>query len=178
MGASSPRSCSLPIAFLTPIPHSIQKNLCKWYSADPSLVPAIHPRKLERASTPPPAAVETPSTPDQAIKAIEAYPTPSTPSIPAPVAKLEVPLVPARQMVFPSTSNGLTAGAMKARLGKKLKSVHLVLKSRALADWVICYRGNIYLNALEMEELTAEWAPYRSVACWYLWSITDGTGDP
>lgn len=38
-------------------------------------------------------------------------------------------------------------------------------------------RGNIYLTPTEMEELTSEWAPYRSVACWYLWSITDGTGD-
>ncbi|KAL8292219.1 hypothetical protein RQP46_001685 [Phenoliferia psychrophenolica] len=148
----------------------IQKNLCKWYSADPSLVPAIHPRKLERAATPPPVvatkAEETPSTPVQSTSAAVAYPTPSTPSIlalkaddvPAPVPKLAVP-PPARQMVFPTTSNNLTAAAMKARLNKKLK-------------------GNIYLNPLEMEELTIEWAPYRSVACWYLWSITDGTGDP
>ncbi|GAA5901024.1 hypothetical protein JCM6882_006004 [Rhodosporidiobolus microsporus] len=61
---------------------------------------------------------------------------------------------------FPETSNGLTPGILKARLnGKKLK-------------------GNIYLSPQEMEELTASWRPYRSVACWYLWSLSDGTGDP
>ncbi|BGP19225.1 hypothetical protein JCM10213_007040 [Rhodosporidiobolus nylandii] len=60
---------------------------------------------------------------------------------------------------FPETSNNLTPGVLKARLnGKKLK-------------------GNIYLTPQEMEELTAAWKPYRSVACWYLWSISDGTGD-
>ncbi|GAA5821734.1 hypothetical protein JCM11251_000997 [Rhodosporidiobolus azoricus] len=62
--------------------------------------------------------------------------------------------------VFPETSNGLTPGVLKARLnGKKLK-------------------GNIYLTPQEMEELTEAWKPYRSIACWYLWSLSDGTGDP
>ncbi|GAA5887947.1 hypothetical protein JCM5296_001506 [Sporobolomyces johnsonii] len=55
---------------------------------------------------------------------------------------------------FPETSNGLTPAILKSRLsGKKIK-------------------GN-YLLPQEMEELTAPWRPYRSVAMWYLWSLTD-----
>ncbi|GAA5971435.1 hypothetical protein JCM21900_003950 [Sporobolomyces salmonicolor] len=55
---------------------------------------------------------------------------------------------------FPETSNGLTPAILKSRLsGKKIK-------------------GN-YLLPKEMEELTAPWRPYRSVAMWYLWSLTD-----
>ncbi|KAM0751658.1 DNA glycosylase [Meredithblackwellia eburnea MCA 4105] len=148
----------------------IQKNLCKWYSADPSLVPAIHPRKLVvRGRTPEVSesqSSEIPSTPETSCstaKLVEAYPTPSTPSIAdikaadvhVPSKNAEVPQVSTKEMVFPKTSNNLTPALMKARLNKKIK-------------------GNIYLSPTEMEELTAEWAPYRSVACWYLWSITDG----
>ncbi|KAK4700799.1 hypothetical protein P7C70_g5443, partial [Phenoliferia sp. Uapishka_3] len=138
----------------------IQKNLCKWYSADPSLTPSIHPRKLlqskskveERASTPPLQLQEEPVTPvGKGRNGMEAYPTPSSPVKEAEVVVKVKQEEEARkiervkEMVFPPTSNNLDAKAMKARLGKKLK-------------------GNIYLSPKEMEELTEEWRPFRSVA--------------
>lgn len=56
--------------------------------------------------------------------------------------------------VFPETSNGLTPQILKNRLaGKKIKGA--------------------YLTPTEMQELMKPWEPYRSIACWYLWSVTD-----
>jgi len=59
-----------------------------------------------------------------------------------------------QEFVFPETSNGLTPMVLKNRLsGKKIKGA--------------------YLTPVEMEELMKPWEPFRSVACWYLWSVTD-----
>ncbi|KAK4048964.1 hypothetical protein OIO90_005599 [Microbotryomycetes sp. JL221] len=167
----------------------IQKALCRWYSEDPHSAPAIHARKQQRQTTPSPAP---PSTLAQASKfetpksrlPADSYPTPSTPSnglnvedqepienlravgaVDVPVEEpvmpeTAVPEPPINPFVFPETSNNLTPGVLKARLGgKKLK-------------------GNIYLAPQEMEELMKPFEPYRSIACWYLWAVTDGTGDP
>ncbi|KAM0791901.1 hypothetical protein ACM66B_004155 [Microbotryomycetes sp. NB124-2] len=164
----------------------IQKSLCRWYSDDPHSTPAIHARKKQREATPPPPSSNSadvePKTPASKPDRVTSYPTPSTPSnnveeketienlravgavdvpLEEPVTpRAAVPEPPKNPFVFPETSNNLTPGVLKARLaGKKLK-------------------GNIYLTPTEMEELMAPLEPYRSVACWYLWALTDGTGDP
>ncbi|KAI5478193.1 DNA-3-methyladenine glycosylase II [Pseudohyphozyma bogoriensis] len=147
----------------------LQKGLCKWYTS----APAINPRKLAqngRQTTPPPSA-----TPSQA-----AYPTPSSPAavgdhkaamevleavgdVELPEEKVVESVVEEEkgegmEVVFPETTSGLTQGVLKSRLaGKKLK-------------------GNMYLSPQEMEELTEAWKPYRSVGCWYLWSLVDAPG--
>lgn len=163
-------SLSAPSTSTKQLETGIQKGLCKWYSSDAI---DIHSRKL----SPLPASTEPPSTPKaKSMAAVDSYPTPSTPSLFVDKAEEEEIVPPPSQFVFPTTSNGLSPSSMKSRLnGKKLKCVrshHIFLTS---LNWK--RRGNIYLTPTEMEELTSEWAPYRSVACWYLWSITDGTGD-
>ncbi|BGP50817.1 hypothetical protein JCM10450v2_006743 [Rhodotorula kratochvilovae] len=190
---ASKRADVLPVGDL-----GIQKNLCRWFSHDPLLTPAIHPAKLAPASPTKLAssagAVHPPPTPGRARDEDEgeqvvsaAHPEGDNEGEGAGVAKLaalggaEVETeqvvdldavvdgaevdgaveeeVKGGEFVFPETTNGLTPGVLKARLGgKKLK-------------------GNIYLTPKEMEELTAAWRPYRSIACWYLWSLSDGTGD-
>ncbi|POY76284.1 hypothetical protein BMF94_0479 [Rhodotorula taiwanensis] len=192
----------------------IQKNLCKWFSQDPSYAPSIHPRKLAGASPTKLASSESaqgrnesesPQKPSRSEKAGSKSQEEEVADAPATVpserahegegagigklgamggAAVEQELVldldrpdegvkqedeagdddkdDAKEVefVFPETSNNLTPAILRSRLnGKKLK-------------------GNIYMTPGEMEEMTAAWSPYRSVACWYLWSITDGTGDP
>ncbi|GAA5821014.1 hypothetical protein JCM3770_004471 [Rhodotorula araucariae] len=198
---ASKRADVLPVGDL-----GIQKNLCRWFSHDPSIAPSIHPAKLAPASptklASSAAAVHPPPTPGRVPDGVEEEEEVASAATPqangedggAGVEKLaalgsaEVELgqvvdldsvgedaemaggeeaggimeeekVKGGDFVFPETSNGLTPGVLKARLsGKKLK-------------------GNIYLTPKEMEELTAAWRPYRSIACWYLWSLSEGTGD-
>ncbi|GAA6025571.1 hypothetical protein JCM10207_002708 [Rhodosporidiobolus poonsookiae] len=166
----------------------IQKNLCRWFSHDPSLAPSIHPRKLAPASPTKLGATESaqvpPSPSPAAVEfASAADPTGDSEGQGVGVGKLaemgaadvereavvdlnqpedgdEAETVDASGFTFPETSSGLTPGVLKSRLGgKKLK-------------------GGMYLSPTEMAELTEAWRPYRSVACWYLWSLSDGTGDP
>ncbi|GAA5853627.1 hypothetical protein JCM8547_007390 [Rhodosporidiobolus lusitaniae] len=202
---SAKRQDVLPVGDL-----GIQKNLCRWYSQDPSLSPSIHPRKLvpatpsKLASSPsdavPPLPSPSPSPKkrggkkDAEEEVVEMFASAADPTGDkdgegvgvGKLAALGVAEVEAEKVVdldvgeegmkeeegeqadeggeitfvFPETSNGLTPAVLKSRLnGKKLK-------------------GNLYLSPKEMEELTAPWAPYRSVACWYLWSLSDGTGEP
>jgi DNA-3-methyladenine glycosylase II len=35
------------------------------------------------------------------------------------------------------------------------------------------YNGGRKLSDRRTEELAERWSPYRSVACWYLWRVTD-----
>ncbi|GAA5988903.1 hypothetical protein JCM10908_006219 [Rhodotorula pacifica] len=186
----------------------IQKNLCKWFSHDPALAPSIHPRKLagasptklaassngtlDRAESASPIKPQNGST----TKSEEVDSAATVPSAQTHggegvglgklaalggasveqelVVDLDRPATPRKQeeqegresteteteFKFPETSNKLTPAILKSRLnGKKLK-------------------GNIYMTPQEMEEMTAAWVPYRSIACWYLWSLSDGTGDP
>lgn len=174
-----------------------RQNLLKWYTSDPNEPTPIDPRKLAKAkatksikkaesplreSTPPPSSSTLPTTPSTKLEAVEPealYPTPLTPSnstttmLPNTLATPSLAptqILPnsdandekkpsAHEIIIPPTTSKLTHAILKHRLsGNKIK-------------------GNIYLTPLEMEELSVQWKPYRSVACWYLWSITDGTGD-
>ncbi|GAA5878381.1 hypothetical protein JCM3774_002816, partial [Rhodotorula dairenensis] len=176
----------------------IQKNLCKWFSHDPALAPSIHPRKLAGASPTKLAAgasangvrtaADSGREEDEDPVVDSAATVPSARAqggegvglgklaalgaasveqdlvvdldLPATKATTPSPPAPQPEFVFPETTNNLTPAILKSRLnGKKLK-------------------GNIYMTPPEMEELTAAWVPYRSIACWYLWSLSDGTGDP
>ncbi|EGG07592.1 uncharacterized protein MELLADRAFT_43085 [Melampsora larici-populina 98AG31] len=56
-------------------------------------------------------------------------------------------------------SCSLTISSMKTRLSKPIKS-------------------GLYLTPKEMEELTEPWKPFRSIAIWYLWSLTDASAAP
>lgn len=47
---------------------------------------------------------------------------------------------------------------------------HATLRSRAQGNKT---KKNMYLDAHEMEELAAPWAPYRSVASMFMWSLVD-----
>ncbi|GAA5972412.1 hypothetical protein JCM11641_001833 [Rhodosporidiobolus odoratus] len=207
---SAKRQDVLPVGDL-----GIQKNLCRWFSQDPSLTPSIHPRKLAPASPTKlssSSSAQVPPTPEKGAQkgengaeviALGADPKGDEAGEGVGVGKLAqlgAASVEADKVVdldatgeaaavkeeedaeakqqddeeereaveekedsaapFPETSNNLTPAILRTRLnGKKLK-------------------GNIYLTPQEMEELTAAWKPYRSVACWYLWSLSDGTGDP
>lgn len=53
----------------------------------------------------------------------------------------------------------LTISSMKTRLSKPIKA-------------------GLYLTPKEMEELTKPWRPFRSIAIWYLWSLTDASAAP
>lgn len=135
----------------------LQKGLLIWYT---SSVDAPVPVKAEKLPKQPTAAA--PSTPPSAAAAAAtlataAYPTPATPSLdtlsslpPTTPLKAEPNLPP-----IPATSS-LTHAALRARLaGNKVK-------------------GGMYLTGREMEDLTEQWRPYRSVAMWYMWSLVDG----
>ncbi|BGP26885.1 DNA-3-methyladenine glycosylase II [Rhodotorula toruloides] len=178
---SAKRGDVLPVGDL-----GIQKNLCRWYSHDPSIAPSIHPRKLAPPS-PTKLGSTSAGTPKRKMGgneyAIAALPEGDNEGEGHVLGKLtalggaeveqeqvidldksgegaDEAEVDGGEFVFPKTSNNLTPAVLRSRLnGKKLK-------------------GNIYLSPQEMEDLTATWAPYRSVACWYLWSLADGTGDP
>lgn len=76
------------------------------------------------------------------------------------------------EFVFPETSNNLTPAVLKSRLnGKKLKYALLAF-FHPISNGLLAFtdaslsRGNIYMTPQEMEEMTAAWAPYRSIACW------------
>ena len=145
-------------------PAGIQKNLCRWYSQDPTFVPSIHPRKL----------AGTPKKKKNGVKKEEDSLEEGVGKLDelggAQVERDEVIALKDEQeeedeevkeeklenhdFSFPETSNGLTPSVLKNRLsGKKIKGA--------------------YLTPQEMEELMKPWEPYRSVACWYLWSVTD-----
>ncbi|PKI82855.1 DNA-3-methyladenine glycosylase II [Malassezia vespertilionis] len=47
---------------------------------------------------------------------------------------------------------------------------HAVLRSRAQGNKT---KKNMYLDEAEMEALAAPWAPFRSVACMFMWSMID-----
>lgn len=140
--------------------------MCKWYASNTESTPIAAPPP-SNPGTPSTSKLSTPapSTPTKSKTwKVIPYPTPSSPS-----TKLEdsddeaspvLPVIPAlNHFVFPPTSNNLTAELMKARLNKKLK-------------------GNIYLTPQEMDELSAPWRPYMSIACFFLWGWVDGDGCP
>ncbi|GAA5982003.1 hypothetical protein JCM5350_000609 [Sporobolomyces pararoseus] len=153
----------------------IQKNLCRWYSQDPSFIPSIHHRKLANSPR------KKKSNSDGEVKKEEDRLEEGVGKLDelgaASVERNEVVdlsepkteqgetkeveqeadyegVVENVDFAFPETSNGLTPQVLKNRLaGKKIKGA--------------------YLTPQEMEELMKPWEPYRSVACWYLWSIVD-----
>lgn len=141
-------------------PIGIQKNLCRWYSQDPTFVPSIHPRKL--AGTPRKKGVKKEQdTLEEGVgkldelggAQIERKEIIALREAEQEEKEEEVKLEN-QEFVFPETSNGLTPMVLKNRLsGKKIKGA--------------------YLTPVEMEELMKPWEPFRSVACWYLWSVTD-----
>ncbi|GAA5898741.1 DNA-3-methyladenine glycosylase II [Sporobolomyces salmoneus] len=146
----------------------IQKNLCRWYSQDPTFVPSIHPRKLvgspKKKSTGPVKKEkdsliegigkldELGASSVEREKVIDLSASAEEPA--EDVKEEEEESLDNDDFVFPETSNGLTPQILKNRLaGKKIKGA--------------------YLTPTEMEELMKPWEPYRSIACWYLWSVTD-----
>ncbi|GAA5869349.1 hypothetical protein JCM16303_000438 [Sporobolomyces ruberrimus] len=173
----------------------IQKNLCRWYSQDPSFVPSIHPRKLvgspkkKRPSKTPSSTVKSEGEAEKEPKKEEGEEEDRLEEGVGKLDELGVSSVERGKVIelstsfsvepkqepkdeegqgtkeeeeelenlgftFPETSNGLTPQVLKNRLsGKKIKGA--------------------YLTPLEMEELMKPWEPFRSVACWYLWSVTD-----
>ncbi|GJN93568.1 hypothetical protein Rhopal_006625-T1 [Rhodotorula paludigena] len=198
---SSKRQDVLPVGDL-----GIQKQMCRWFSHDPAIAPSIHPRKLNApsptklASSKSAAVPPSPSpSPSPRKKGETVYKSAALPEgdkdgeghglgklaalggaeveqdvvvdLDEPAGKIgaaegadEVKeetsdTASGGDFIFPETSNNLTPAILRSRLnGKKLK-------------------GNIYLTPQEMEELSDAWKPYRSVACWYLWSLSDGTGN-
>ncbi|GAA6063962.1 hypothetical protein JCM10212_004810 [Sporobolomyces blumeae] len=172
----------------------IQKNLCRWYSQDPTFVPAIHPRKL----------VNKPTGPKKSSGDRQKQDSVDQDRLEEGVGKLDElgvakverddvfdlsgkkkseeekengdngdeigkedergtagrsnhndDAVQGEPFTFPDTTNNLTPATLRYRLsGKKVK-------------------GNNYLLPLEMEELMKPWEPYRSVACYFLWAVTD-----
>lgn len=124
------------------MPHGdlgVQKNMLKWYSSDPLVVPTISPRKLEgikqREGTPEGGvqAVEV-MTPSGSSTTLGPYPTPSSPST-FEDPKVE-PTSPMRSnavggtLVFPKTTSGLTPELCAARLIKKVNSSCSLLTPR------------------------------------------------
>ncbi|GAA6019187.1 hypothetical protein JCM11491_001410 [Sporobolomyces phaffii] len=195
----------------------IQKNLCRWYSYDPSFVPSIHPRKLvgtpskeskqkqkqkpkqerdgagegegdeEEAAA---AAAEEEKDEvkieagvgkldelgaasverDRVVRLDEATVAKHSADDDAqdeeekqgeaaPSSSSSSSSTAATAAAFPATSNGLTPQVLKSRLaGNKVKAAG---------------GAKGYLTPTEMQELMKPWEPYRSIACWYLWSVTD-----
>ncbi|KAF4598110.1 Alkylbase DNA Glycosylase/Transcriptional Activator [Pleurotus pulmonarius] len=79
------------------------------------------------------------------------------------VSAMPPPLTPASRKILTSTNasatplpSGLTASDLKSRLDGKKK-----------------IKGAL-ITPQEMEELTAPWKPYRSLAVYYMWSLADG----
>ncbi|KAI6046168.1 DNA glycosylase [Pisolithus marmoratus] len=75
--------------------------------------------------------------------------------------------------------NGLTPTSMKSRLNRK-KAKYAVLffrlgraSNRASMSDMQCFNRGALLTPQEMEALATEWAPYRSLAVYYMWALTD-----
>ncbi|KAG0142941.1 hypothetical protein CROQUDRAFT_661897 [Cronartium quercuum f. sp. fusiforme G11] len=81
-----------------------------------------------------------------------------TPKTPEPEGEVKVLWTQLPAPNLPSGSS-LTMATMKARLVKPIKV-------------------GLYLTPKEMEELTEPWKPFRSIAVWYLWSLTDSLAAP
>ncbi|GAA5936119.1 DNA-3-methyladenine glycosylase II [Sporobolomyces koalae] len=144
----------------------IQKNLCRWYSQDPAFAPAIHPRKLVAAS--PTKLSSEKDRLEEGVGKLDELGASSVErkqviDLAEPDSQLkeeqeeeEAEKIEGRNVAFafPETSNGLTPETLKNRLaGKKIKGA--------------------YVTPQEMQELMKPWEPYRSIACWYLWSVVD-----
>ncbi|GAA98250.1 uncharacterized protein L969DRAFT_15957 [Mixia osmundae IAM 14324] len=152
----------------------VQKAMLTWFT---QANPHIKARKIEQIKpetvkeeievpltlattllTPP----ATPSTSSQGTMPDFALPrTPDTkPNIKIEDFQLHTPLSPAVERRYelpplPPSKTIASRAVLQARFNKKLK-------------------GNIYLSPEEMEELSQSWRPYRSIAVWYLWSLSDG----
>jgi DNA-3-methyladenine glycosylase II len=145
--------------------------LCRWYSQDPSFVPSIHPRKLVGSPTKKRNSDTKPKKEEDRLEEgvgkldelggaqvereeVIDLAEPKQEVEDETAVKQDGDEIENVDFVFPETSNGLTPQALKNRLaGKKIKGA--------------------YLTPQEMEELMKPWEPYRSIACWYLWSVTD-----
>ncbi|GAA5946654.1 hypothetical protein JCM3765_000333 [Sporobolomyces pararoseus] len=159
---------------LPPADLGIQKNLCRWYSQDPSFIPSIHPRKLagspKKKTTANGKVKKEEDRLEEGVGKLDELGGASVERkqvIDLSEPKTEREETEGREeneekdeaienvdFAFPETSNGLTPQILKNRLsGKKIKGA--------------------YLTPQEMEELMKPWEPYRSIACWYLWSIVD-----
>ncbi|KIY64158.1 DNA glycosylase [Cylindrobasidium torrendii FP15055 ss-10] len=108
---------------------------------------------LERGATPDMSSVvpAVPSTPPKLNDELPMLPPAFTPSIVATLRKTH------DEAELPKLPPGLSVAELKARLnGKKKVS-----------------KGQL-LTAAEMEALTEPWAPYRSLAVYYMWALVDG----
>lgn len=141
---SAKRGDVLPVGDL-----GIQKNLCRWFSHDPSIAPSIHPRKLAPPSPTKLGSTSagTPKGKKRGEHASAALPEGDNEGEghglgklaalggaeveQAQVVDLDEPaeekgdaLVDGGEFVFPETSNNLTPAVLRSRLnGKKLKYV-------------------------------------------------------
>lgn len=79
----------------------------------------------------------------------DVLPTPFTPSI-----KKTLNAVPST-MDIPPLPKGLTVSQLRTRLEKKTK-----------------IKG-AFITPQEMEELTAQWRPFRSLAVYYMWALAE-----
>ena len=159
----------------------VQKGLIRWLT---QVNPGILAKKLPETPAPStPSGGEAPQAPavvplsslgESQVKSESDMQPPSTPK----QGNIEIPLMTPRTestAELPPLPEGasLTRVALKGRLIKKVKLVHCTRGSQAVADVFDLRRGNIYLTPTEMEELTIDWAPYRSIGVWYLWSLSD-----
>jgi DNA-3-methyladenine glycosylase II len=139
---------------LAPGDLGLQKGLIRWLGYEkPVILPSklVQPIKTEEPLVEP--AVPAEATSD--LPDIVLQPAAGTASSgqPAQIHADDFPPAPP----FPP-SETLTQEKLRARLSKKIK-------------------GNIYLSAKEMEELTAAWAPYRSLGLYYMWSLAGESGE-
>ncbi|EJU03972.1 DNA glycosylase [Dacryopinax primogenitus] len=139
----------------------VQRGLLKWVLAshDKNYRLAIEPKKL-----PQPSVEEDPQAAETTDPALQEGDASAIPPIPAETpqkrkkaAKVESPSnavhVPLGKPV--KLPDGLTVSQLKSRLsGKKVQK-------------------GMYLTPAEMDALTEGWKPYRSIAVWYMWALSE-----
>ncbi|KAG9220614.1 hypothetical protein CCMSSC00406_0003713 [Pleurotus cornucopiae] len=106
------------------------------------------PVEPQDMSSVPPGGVAATPMPDGSKKNVAAMPPPLTPATRKILTSTNAPATP--------LPNGLTASDLKSRLDGKKK-----------------IKGAL-ITPQEMEELTAPWKPYRSLAVYYMWALADG----
>ncbi|KAG8864555.1 hypothetical protein FRB96_005058 [Tulasnella sp. 330] len=164
----------------------VQKGLLRWvyasHSTEASKKLRIAPHRLPGA---PDADEETRddsvvmASPQKEAPLVEGE-EPSTSVLPAPSNLSVLPATPTKK----SNSRTASQPSTLAALFSPAKDNELVLNPITLPDGLSIamvksrlagkkVKKGVFLTPEEMKELTARWAPYRSLAVWYMWSIVD-----
>lgn len=121
------------------------------------------PSPTDQSSVPPAPLLATPSV--ASLKTIPALPESFTPSIEKTLN--------ADPMNTEPLPDGLSVPILKARLDGKKKIKYVFGLSPCGSLLTRTLQRGAFLTPSEMEDLTASWAPYRSLGVYYMWALAE-----